>query len=83
MFVFVVLYIYNNFLCLFSFLIISAKSLDHEMSDELEEERTSMPVSKSQKVAKEHKEQLQRLQEKVLFLLLIFFSLKKFISTND
>lgn len=43
-----------------------ARNLDHEIcDDEMEEQdETSRPVSKSKKVAKEHKEQLQRLQEK-------------------
>lgn len=43
-----------------------ARNLDHEIRDEEMEEQdeTSRPVSKSKKVAKEHKEQLQRLQEK-------------------
>lgn len=43
-----------------------ARSLDHEIHDEEMEEQdeTSRPVSISKKVAKEHKEQLQRLQEK-------------------
>lgn len=43
-----------------------ARSLGHEICDEEMEEQdeSSRPVSKSKKVAKEHKEQLQRLQQK-------------------